>query len=424
MDKPRAAVAAIVKNEGPYLLEWIAWHRVLGVDHFILADNDSDDGSSDLLADLHTAGIVTHVPFPGVEGRSPQAAAYRLLLQEYATDLDWVAVIDADEFLHPEDPNFSIQDYLSQTDASTGAIALNWALYGSSGLKEKTEGFVTERFTQRGPQDHPLNRQVKSMVRMDAYAGMLDSHFFKLQPGFDYANSRLESIEVLRDEKRPRVQDTTWGSLRVNHYIVKSLAEFIVKKRSRGRAKVSGSFREMDYFSTHNRNEEQEPVAPELLERVRVEYEALRALSPEHSAKSYWPESADTIVSTYLAEQQPWAGTIDQIAIGRKHVTVSGWAVTNDGQAASNFRVTAGDVALPIESVERKERRDVTSSMAAKGRPNIGRNVGFTLKVATTTDEAEKARKQGGAWVIRAETESRDNGAVLRFPQSMLFPQP
>ena len=40
---PRLAIGAIVKNEGPYLLEWIAFHRVVGVDRFFIADNASTD---------------------------------------------------------------------------------------------------------------------------------------------------------------------------------------------------------------------------------------------------------------------------------------------------------------------------------------------------------------------------------------------
>ena len=30
------AVCAIFKNEGPFLLEWIAYHRAQGLDYFVL----------------------------------------------------------------------------------------------------------------------------------------------------------------------------------------------------------------------------------------------------------------------------------------------------------------------------------------------------------------------------------------------------
>ena len=46
----KIAVCAIFKDEGPYLLEWLAFHKLIGVDLFFLYDNDSSDGGSDIIA--------------------------------------------------------------------------------------------------------------------------------------------------------------------------------------------------------------------------------------------------------------------------------------------------------------------------------------------------------------------------------------
>ncbi len=43
------AICAIFKNEGPYILEWVAYHRAVGFDHFVLYDNASTDGGSDVV---------------------------------------------------------------------------------------------------------------------------------------------------------------------------------------------------------------------------------------------------------------------------------------------------------------------------------------------------------------------------------------
>ena len=40
------AIVSISKNEGPYLLEWIEFHRIVGVTKFFFYDNDSDDNRS------------------------------------------------------------------------------------------------------------------------------------------------------------------------------------------------------------------------------------------------------------------------------------------------------------------------------------------------------------------------------------------
>jgi hypothetical protein len=47
MDK--IAVCALFKDEAPYLLEWLAFHRMIGVDLFVLYDNGSSDGGADLV---------------------------------------------------------------------------------------------------------------------------------------------------------------------------------------------------------------------------------------------------------------------------------------------------------------------------------------------------------------------------------------
>jgi Glycosyl transferase family 2 len=58
--KSHIAICLIVKNEAPYLLEWIAYHRVIGVDRFLIYNNDSTDETSSILEHLDRAGIGSH----------------------------------------------------------------------------------------------------------------------------------------------------------------------------------------------------------------------------------------------------------------------------------------------------------------------------------------------------------------------------
>ena len=67
----RVGIAAIVKSEAPYLLEWIAFHRAVGIDAFFIADNGGNDGTSELLKRLEKAGYITRFDFIGQPG-APQ----------------------------------------------------------------------------------------------------------------------------------------------------------------------------------------------------------------------------------------------------------------------------------------------------------------------------------------------------------------
>ena len=71
---PRLAIGAIVRNEGPYLLEWIAFHRVLGVEPS--SSPTTPAPTTALLAALAAAGVVRHLPFPDLPDRRPQLPAY------------------------------------------------------------------------------------------------------------------------------------------------------------------------------------------------------------------------------------------------------------------------------------------------------------------------------------------------------------
>ncbi len=46
------AVGAIVKESSETILEWIAYHRVVGVDYFWIADNGSGIATRQMLLDL------------------------------------------------------------------------------------------------------------------------------------------------------------------------------------------------------------------------------------------------------------------------------------------------------------------------------------------------------------------------------------
>jgi hypothetical protein len=101
--RPIVAIGAIVKNEAPYLLEWIAYHRVLGVSRFFIADDSGSDGSSYLLDALSRHGIIYAIPFPKLTQRGAQLRAYTTIMKFFSRMADWVAFIDVDEFLYPTD---------------------------------------------------------------------------------------------------------------------------------------------------------------------------------------------------------------------------------------------------------------------------------------------------------------------------------
>ena len=60
--KYNLTVTAMIRNSGPYLREWLEYHVLVGVEHFYLLDNASDDSTTrELLAEYEQRGLVTHL---------------------------------------------------------------------------------------------------------------------------------------------------------------------------------------------------------------------------------------------------------------------------------------------------------------------------------------------------------------------------
>jgi hypothetical protein len=273
---PILALASPVRGEARYLLEWIAYHRALGVRAFFLGDNGGDDGTSDVLADLHQRKIVFCFDWRGQTHFQLQFIAQAI--QAARLFADGLFLLDVDEFLRPQSGSSVLpiaRRWLA--DATIGAVALNMVIYGTSGREQAGDGLVIERFTTRAPQDYAIHRHAKPFVRVASCAGPADNpHAVKLLSG-RYVNPRGE--DVVWDTRRFHtgvMQDVVWDVLRVDHFLLKSREEFAAK-RARGMGLLSPE-RDWDrYFELNDRNEVEDPISSELVERTKAEMAKIAA---------------------------------------------------------------------------------------------------------------------------------------------------
>src|SRR6056297_2837127 len=151
----RITAVTCVKNEGPFLLEWIAFHRLVGVTDFLFYSNDCTDGTDRLLdalaargADAPTAaGRVVHLPNPA-EGRNYQMEALKHAAgQDIVRGADWVWIADVDEF-----PNIHVGDHtLPALIAACGdpqAISLNFQFFANDDVDAFEDRPVISQFTR------------------------------------------------------------------------------------------------------------------------------------------------------------------------------------------------------------------------------------------------------------------------------------
>ena len=240
----RTALVATMCNEGPFILEWVAYHRLIGFTELLVCTNDCVDGSPELLDRLAGRGLLRHWrSSPAPDGRT-QLHAYReaeALLQGDWPDV--LMVLDADEFLNVHAGDGRVGDLLAAVPEAT-AFLVNWRIFGSAGHDRWSPEPVLRRFTRAAERDHGVNWSYKTLFRHpDAYHCPLMAH----GPG----HAKAERLAALRPvdgggrtlpERYARAEgflqsepDTvSWALAQVNHYNTRSREDYLVKHRRGG----------------------------------------------------------------------------------------------------------------------------------------------------------------------------------------------
>lgn len=225
----KLAVVAIIKNEAQYLLEWITFHRVIGLGNFIIYNNGSTDESTRILEKYSSITNIKIINWPTIEGVSPQISAYNNFINTFSEKYEFAAFIDLDEFIYPN-INLSLLDYLDKFSDHVGAIALNQRVFGSSGHLNSHPDLVINRFSMCSENDYDENRWIKSIYRLSCVNKITSSHCSELKSGY-YAH--VDFSEVIF-EGYGKTKDIVFEPFQLNHYILKSYEEFQIKKNRGG----------------------------------------------------------------------------------------------------------------------------------------------------------------------------------------------
>ena len=144
-EKYDLACAAIFQDEARFLKEWIEFHKTIGVKHFYLYNNLSNDDYFSVLAPYVASKEVELIewPFPSntIEEWNPiQCRAYMDAITRSLGKAKWVAFIDTDEFIVlKKGQNLA---HLLKNYEDYGALSLNWQIFGHSNVQKlKSRGF-------------------------------------------------------------------------------------------------------------------------------------------------------------------------------------------------------------------------------------------------------------------------------------------
>ncbi|MBQ9498287.1 MAG: glycosyltransferase family 92 protein [Selenomonadaceae bacterium] len=246
------SVVAILKDEGPYLKEWLDYHLLAGVDHFYLYDNDSSDNQAEVARPYVEAGLVDYFPAPG---KNMQMLVYNDAVKRFKFFSRYMAFIDLDEFIFPRNKSeggiSEVVDEILSADSEAGGLAFHFQIFGSNGHeKADYSRGVLERFTRRAPRIDEINQFRKNIAdprKIDYFQTM---HFINLLAPFHLVNEDLKPL-LPSGSSLP----VSAKKIVVNHYHVKSTEEYTNTKMRRGWPCSSDNPYTLEEFHRHDRNE-------------------------------------------------------------------------------------------------------------------------------------------------------------------------
>ncbi len=240
------SVVAILKNEGPYVKEWLDYHLLAGVDHFYIYDNESPDNQKEILQPYIDAGVVTCTFYPG---KARQYESYNDATQRFRFFNRYMAFIDGDEFIFPKSkPTIpEVLDEIFNDRPDAAALGANWYCFGSN--FQETADYsrgVLERFTRR---EKNVNRHIKTIANPRKINLFINPHFALYFEGAGAIGENGENI------LGPFNDAGTAEKIVINHYLVKSKEEF-AKKVNRGNADFVISGYTLESFEERDTNDE------------------------------------------------------------------------------------------------------------------------------------------------------------------------
>lgn len=245
------SLVACARWEENEIVEWIEYHRAIGIDHFyIYSNDDTPTALFKVLAPyiFMDAPIVTYRHWP-FAGQQPQI--YFHFLETFLSETEWFCFLDIDEFMVFKNTD-SISTFMSRFEKTHDAVYLNWLLYGNNHLLERDGDSVLFAYTRRSSKIDHHTKVITRAAAIDAahikhryLAGTIGFWHFWNDYGLninritDAVGGSVENYTrefpkfAIEHIRRPGVSDSLINTAYVAHFQFKSERDF-VRRAERG----------------------------------------------------------------------------------------------------------------------------------------------------------------------------------------------
>lgn len=247
------ALSCICKENLQDIVEWIEYHKAIGVDYFILYNNDNMNDLKKLLPEYlkNVTSVVEWYPndislsYNDFDKR--QISSQIHCIKNYS-DFRWIGFLDIDEFIVLLDIHrLNIKEYLTDYENYDG-VCLHWLMFGSNNLITKQESTIYS-YTQSCP-NNAANQHIKSIINPKAYIPEHTNPHFMCTKRGSVNVYKNPVTSAFGDGEKPIIDHL----MRINHYYTKSLEDFQFKKNRYGHSENNKRYTESHFDSLQNEN--------------------------------------------------------------------------------------------------------------------------------------------------------------------------
>jgi hypothetical protein len=206
------ALCSCFQHDAKYLKEWIEYHKLVGVQHFYLYNNLSNDNYYEILKEYIERGEVELFEYPVSDYTVGQNYCYTDAVIRATGKARWLILADSDLFFVPLIEN-DLVSFLKPYE-NYGGVTVNLYNFGSNGVYTLAPGqLMIEHLFKR---EAALNHHVKTIVKPHRTVLVPNPHYALYKPGYYAVDENFRPIEGPYNYTYP------CKKIQINHYLCRT----------------------------------------------------------------------------------------------------------------------------------------------------------------------------------------------------------